>query len=151
MSAWTKLNLVESPQPSLVNRKIESETLHEFKGTLWEMGNCCHSQWTLFCQNDGFKHILKPEIEKIETKRVKKSPSGPKFPNVGQRGLGKQLLTIAGGRGGLKTSQSMCGHALCSHMSRCTVIRTFLAIFPTAPKSYATIFFGAQRTLYWSN
>ena len=99
MSAWTKLNLVESPKPSLVNRKIESETLHEFKGTLWEMGNCCHSQWTLFCQNDVFKHILKPEIEEIETKRVKKSPSGPKFPNVGQRGLGKQLLTIAGRRG----------------------------------------------------
>ena len=38
-----------------------------------------------------------------------------------------------------------------SHMSRCTVIRTFLAKFPTAPKSYATIFFGVQRTLYWSN
>ena len=26
--------------------------------------------------------------------------------------------------------------------SRCTVIRTFLAIFPTSPKSYATIFWG---------
>ena len=37
------------------------------------------------------------------------------------------------------------------YMSRCTVIRTFLAIFPTTPKSYATIFFGVQRTLYWSN
>ena len=28
------------------------------------------------------------------------------------------------------------------YMSRCTVIRSFLAIFPTAPKSYATIFLG---------
>ena len=27
-------------------------------------------------------------------------------------------------------------------MSRCTVIRTFLAIFPTTPKSYATFFWG---------
>ena len=25
------------------------------------------------------------------------------------------------------------------------------AIFPTPPKSYATIFFGVQRTLFWSN
>ena len=33
----------------------------------------------------------------------------------------------------------------------CSVIRTFLAIFPTDPKSYATIFFGIQRTLCWSN
>ena len=30
----------------------------------------------------------------------------------------------------------------CLHMSRCTVIRTFWAIFATTPKSYATIFLG---------
>ena len=42
-------------------------------------------------------------------------------------------------------------HTYIIYMSRCTEIRTFLAIFPTAPKSYATIFLGVQRTLYWSN
>ena len=31
--------------------------------------------------------------------------------------------------------------------SRCTVIQTFLAIFPTTPKSYATIFLGVQTAL----
>ena len=35
--------------------------------------------------------------------------------------------------------------------SRCTVIRTFWAIFPTPPKSYATIFLGVHRTSFWSN
>ena len=34
-----------------------------------------------------------------------------------------------------------------SYMSRCTVIQTFLAIFPTAPKSYATIFLGGTEDL----
>ena len=38
-----------------------------------------------------------------------------------------------------------------SHLSRCTVIRTFWAIFPTPQKSYALIFFGVHRTLFWSN
>ena len=32
-------------------------------------------------------------------------------------------------------------------MSMCTVIRTFLAIFPTAPKSYETIFFWGTEDL----
>ena len=40
---------------------------------------------------------------------------------------------------------------LISFTSRCTVIRTFWAIFPTPPKSYATIFFGVHRTLLRSN
>ena len=31
------------------------------------------------------------------------------------------------------------------------IIRKKGAIFPTPPKSYATIFFGVQRTLFWSN
>ena len=63
-----------------------------------------------------------------------------------------QLSLHAGSNDWVSLSEKLISsHLVWGYMSRCTVIRTFLAIFPTAPTSYATIFFGVQRTLYWSN
>ena len=42
----------------------------------------------------------------------------------------------------LYTLHSAHFHTIYTYTSMCTVIRTFLAIFQTAPKSYATIFLG---------
>ena len=38
-----------------------------------------------------------------------------------------------------------------AHMTKCHSIRHQTPKFPTPPKSYATIFFGLLRTLFWSN
>ena len=59
---------------------------------------------------------------------------------------------VGGRRGSAQYSQHYGRHHQGhKHTSRCTVIRTFWAIFPTPPKSYATIFLGVHRTSFWSN
>ena len=83
MSAWTKLNPVDSSQPSLVNWIILSETLHESKehcGT-WVTVATCNGDLNL-------SFFLKPEIEKMGTKQVKVS-IGTKVPRYTAMGVGQ--------------------------------------------------------------